>query len=247
MSKKELLLSVLLMISALIVFNAWADILDKPWLSLSILMYAVVFGFFLLLVRNKFLFWSVPQFTLIFSILFFEINEFLAMGIFFGAVILTYALWAHIEEDLFGVKILLRRVIGRSLGLFFTATALMLSFIYLGTIYYYPDPAKLLLSESVFEKTVEFWAPSLGIPNSEVKAISRAFYEHSMARIKDAAGEYEQVFPILAAASYFFALKAVSVIFYYLAIVSIYLLFKLSVMTGFVKKEIILAEKEIIE
>ena len=49
---------------------------------------------------------------------------------------------------------------------------------------------------------------------------------------------------MIAAASFFFALKTVSMVFYFLAIIIIYLLIKLFIIAGFIKKELIPETRE---
>lgn len=249
MKTKEIVLSVLLVISALASFWAWPRILERPYLALVVLFYAVIFGFFLLLVKNFWLFWAMPPVSLLFGAAFFNRDWFLFYGLILGIAIITYAGWLKSEEEKASIKISLKRVVGQSLQLFFTVLALFFAFIYYGSVYKNPDPTKLLLPESVFEITLKLMAAPLSeaMPgfNASDKKLSHALYDLSLARVKDYAGDYIGYVPLLAAASYFFALKAVSVLFYYAALALIFILLKLLLAAGLVKKEIIAAQKEI--
>src|SRR3990167_6127155 len=113
-------LSILLVLSATLSFWVWEKILEKPFLSLAILGYAVVFGFFLLLVKNKVLFWAIPPLTLLLSVFFFtpEINFF--YGLILGVAVILYAAELKREEEHSNLKILLKRVLGNSIKTFFT-------------------------------------------------------------------------------------------------------------------------------
>ena len=246
MKTKEIILSVLLAASAAVSFWAWPRILGAPYLLSAILVYAVIFGFFILLIKNKWLFWGAPSLSLAVSALFFKPDVFYFSGLVLGIVFILYAAEIYSEEEKSNLKILLSPVIGRSLKTFFTALAVLLSFIYYGSIHKNTDPAKLLLPESAFEATVKIMAPSFGIPPGEEKTISKTIYNLSLARVKDYAGDYIGYIPVLAAVSYFFALKAVSIMFYYAAIFLIYILLKLFIAIGLIKKDLIPAEKEIL-
>ena len=168
--------------------------MEKPFLSLAILGYAVVFGFFLLLVKNKVLFWAIPPLTLLLSVFFFtpEINFF--YGLILGVAVILYAAELKREEEHSNLKILLKRVLGNSIKTFFTGLAIFFAFIYYGTIYRNPDPAKLLLPESVFETTLKLVEPLLrdSIPgfNASDKKLSHTLYELTYARINDYAKDY---------------------------------------------------------
>ena len=76
------------------------------------------------------------------------------------------------------------------------------------------------------------------------KKLSHAMYELTYARINDYAKDYVEYIPVIAAASFFFALKTVSVLFYFLSIIIIYLLVKLLIAAGFIKKELIPETRE---
>lgn len=242
MNFRDAILSILLVLSATLSFLIWEKILDRPFLSLAILAYAVVFGLFLLLVKNKFLFWALPPLSLLPGVFFFKTEIYFFYGIVLGAVFILYAAELKREEEHSNLKILLKRVLGRSMGMFFTGLAVFFAFIYYGTIYRDGEPAKLLLPESVFEATLKLAEPILKdtIPgfNASDKRISHAMYELSYARINDYAKDYIGYIPVLAAASMFFALKTVSVLFYYLAIIIIYFLLRLFIMAGLIKKEL---------
>ncbi|KKT41885.1 hypothetical protein A2W54_00235 [Candidatus Giovannonibacteria bacterium RIFCSPHIGHO2_02_43_13] len=241
-------LSILLVLSATLSFWVWEKILEKPFLSLAILGYAVVFGFFLLLVKNKVLFWAIPPLTLLLSVFFFtpEINFF--YGLILGVAVILYAAELKREEEHSNLKILLKRVLGNSIKTFFTGLAIFFAFIYYGTIYRNPDPAKLLLPESVFETTLKLVEPLLrdSIPgfNASDKKLSHTLYELTYARINDYAKDYTGYIPMIAAASFFFALKTVSVLFYYLSIILIYFLIKLLIIGGLIKKELVPETRE---
>ena len=248
MNTRNAILSILLILSAALSFWVWEMILEKPFLSLAILGYAVVFGLFLLLVKNKLFFWAVPPISLFSSVFFFtrEINLF--YGLAAGAVFVLYAVELKREEEHSNLKILIKRVLGKSITTFFTALAIFFAFIYYGTIYRDPDPTKLLLPESVFETTLKLAEPLLrdSIPgfNASDKKLSHTLYELTYARINDYAKDYTGYIPMIAAASFFFALKTVSMVFYFLAIIIIYLLIKLFIIAGFIKKELIPETRE---
>src|SRR3989344_6729516 len=120
MKIRDAVLSILLVLSATLSFWVWGAILEKPFLSLVILGYAVVFGLFLLLVKNKVLFWAIPPLTLLPSVFFFmlEINFF--YGLIFCAAVILYAAELKREEERSNLKILLTRVLGNSIRTFFT-------------------------------------------------------------------------------------------------------------------------------
>ena len=250
MKPKEIILSVLLAVSAAGSFWAWPRVLGALFLLSAILVYAVGFGFFILLIKNKWLFWGAPSFSLAVSALFFKPDIFFFYGLGLGIGLILYASELYREEEASNLKILLRRLVGRSLRLFFTELALIFALVYYGDIRNNPDPAKLLLPESVFQTTLKLLEPALrdSIPgfNASDKKLAHTLYELSLARVKDYAGDYVEYISVLAALSYFFALKAVSVLFYYLAMLLIFLFLKLFIAIGLVKKELMLAEKEIL-
>src|SRR3989344_358611 len=250
MKIRDAVLSILLVLSATLSFWVWGAILEKPFLSLVILGYAVVFGLFLLLVKNKILFWVVPPLTLLPSVFFFMPEIYFLSGLVFGAASMLYAAELKREEEHSNLKILLKRVLGNSITTFFTGLVIFLSFIYYGTIYQNRDPAKLLLPESVFETTLKLAEPFLkdSIPgfNASDKKLSHALYELTYARINDYAKDYTGYIPVIAAISFFFALKTISVVFYFLSIAIIYILLKLFIMLGVVKKITAPAEQEIL-
>src|SRR3989344_3959430 len=194
-------LSILLVLSATLSFWVWEKILEKPFLSLAILGYAVVFGFFLLLVKNKVLFWAIPPLTLLLSVFFFtpEINFF--YGLILGVAVILYAAELKREEEHSNLKILLKLV----------------------------EP---LLRDSI---------PGF---NASDKKLSHTLYELTYARINDYAKDYTGYIPMIAAASFFFALKTVSVLFYYLSIILIYFLIKLLIIGGLIKKELVPETRE---
>ena len=274
MKTKEIILSVLLLAAGAGSFWAWDKILGKPFLATAILLYAVVFGFFLLLIKTKWLLWCAPI-SLFPSVLFFERNKFFFIGLVLAVIFIAFAVESYREEEKSNLKILLRRLIGSGMKLFFTALAVLFSFIYYGQIYQNPDPAKILLPESFFDSTIKYleapmaqiipgfrasatadavlgaagrkaYAEQFGIRLTGKETMAEVLYVISLARIKNYAGDYLSYVPILATASYFFALKALSIIFYYLAILLIFILLKLFIVIGLVKKELIPAEKEVL-
>jgi len=186
--------------------------------------------------------------TLLLSVFFFtpEINFF--YGLILGVAVILYAAELKREEEHSNLKILLKRVLGNSIKTFFTGLAIFFAFIYYGTIYRNPDPAKLLLPESVFETTLKLVEPLLrdSIPgfNASDKKLSHTLYELTYARINDYAKDYTGYIPMIAAASFFFALKTVSVLFYYLSIILIYFLIKLLIIGGLIKKELVPETRE---
>src|SRR3989344_1500141 len=248
MNTRDAILSVLLILSAGLSFFVWEKILDNPFLSLAILGYAAVFGLFLLLVKNKTLLWAVPPISLLSSVVFFTRESNFFYGLVLGSAIVLYAVELKREEEHSNLKILLKRVLGKSITTFFTGLAVFFALIYYGTIYQDPDPAKLLLPESVFETTLKLVEPLLKdtIPgfSASDKKLSHAMYELTYARINDYAKDYTGYIPMIAAASFFFALKTISVLFYYLSIILIYFLIKLLIIGGLIKKELVPETRE---
>jgi len=80
--------------------------------------------------------------------------------------------------------------------------------------------------------------------NASDKKLSHTLYELTYARINDYAKDYTGYIPMIAAASFFFALKTVSVLFYYLSIILIYFLIKLLIIGGLIKKELVPETRE---
>lgn len=85
----------------------------------------------------------------------------------------------------------------------------------------------------------------LGMRLTGKEPISEILYNFSLVKIKEYAGPYITYIPAIAALSYFVALKAASVILYYLALLGIFLLLKLFLLVGLITKITIPAEKEI--
>lgn len=274
MRPKEIVLSILLLLSALAGWWAFPKILGKPNFAFFVLLYAVVFGFFLLLVKDKRLFWGTPPISLALGLFFFKQDQFLFYGVISGVIVALYAVWTKEQEEKSSLKILLKRTVGQSLKLFFTALALFLAFIYYGAVRSDPDPAKLLLPESIFtaslkilegplqgaipgfraEATVgdlfgpqerEVFAQQFGLKLTGKEKISSVFYAISLARIKNYIGDYVEYFPFIAAISYFLVLKTISAVFYYAALILIFVILKALLAAGLVKKVTVPVEKEI--
>lgn len=246
---KEIILSVLLSASALLAGFSWSKILGNPYWALAVLVYAVVFGFFLLLAKNVYYRWGAPFLSLVLFAAMFNWDKFLVYGFVTGAIFLTYAISSADEEDNASVKILLRRNIGRSLATFFTALAMFLSFIYYGSIYQDPSPERLLVPESTFTASFKLFGPTLeaNLPGFVANdKTSGELYNFTLSEIKKYAGDYIHYVPFLAAVSYFFLLKAVSIFFYYAALILIFVLLKLFISLGLIKKELVDAKKEVL-
>ncbi|MDO8522898.1 MAG: hypothetical protein Q7S12_01255 [bacterium] len=274
MKTKEIILSILLLAIGLIAGFSWDKILEKPYLAAAVLLYAVVFGFFLLLVKDKWLFWCVPPVSLALGIFFFAQDQFLFYGAVAGVAMVFYAVRIKEQEEKASLKILLKRTVGQSLKVFFTALVLFLAFIYFGAVRNNPDPAKLLLPESIFTASLkllegplqgaipgfhadattgELFSPQerealtqqFGLRLTGKEKISSALYAISLARIKSYIGDYVEYILFIAALSYFLVLKTISSVFYYATLVLIFILLKLLLSAGLVKKELTPAEKEI--
>lgn len=253
MNIKEIVLSALLVVFGLISGFIWERLKDAPSLAspktvLVVLAYAVLLGLFLILVKHFYSKWFAVPLSVLFFAVSFHFDRFWAYGISLGILIVFLAVWSAQKEEEAAVKILLRRVIGRSLRLFFTALAIFLAFVYYGTIYQDPEPAKLLLPEAVFEATLRLTEPYRQnvIPGFRVeKEISKALYEFYINQIKNYAGKYITFSPILAAVSYFFALKAMSMLFYYAALALIFAALKILEKLSIIKKILIPTNKEI--
>ncbi|MDP2668321.1 MAG: hypothetical protein Q8P07_00585 [bacterium] len=274
MNPKEVVLGILLMFSALAGWWAVPQILEKPYLASAVLLYAVVLGFFLLLTKNKWLFWCVPPVSFALGIFFFAQDQFLFYGAVAGAAMVFYAVRIKEQEEKASLKILLKRTVGQSLKVFFTALALFLAFIYFGAVSRNPDPAKLLLPESIFTASLnllegplqstipgfradaavgELFGPQelealvqqFGVRITGKEKISSVLYAISLARIKSYVGGYVEYIPFIAGLSYFLLLKTISAVFYYAALMLIFVILKILLAAGLVKKITIPTEKEI--
>ncbi|OGF61293.1 hypothetical protein A2662_03675 [Candidatus Giovannonibacteria bacterium RIFCSPHIGHO2_01_FULL_45_33] len=274
MKPKEIFLSVFLILSALAGWWAIPQILGKPYLASAVLLYAVVLGFFLLLVKNKWIFWCVSTASFALGIFFFAQDQFLFYGAVAGAAMVFYAVRIKEQEEKASLKILLKRLVGQSLKVFFTALAVFLTFIYYGSVSRNPDPAKLLLPESMFSVTLklleaqlqstipgfradattgelfgplerEAFARQYGIKLTGKEKISAVLYDIFLSRIKSFVGNYVEYIPFIAALSYFLILKTISAAFYYAALMLIFVILKVLLVAGLVKKITIPAEKEI--
>ncbi len=275
MTPKEILLSVLLVVFGWAAGFVWERIVNAPYLALLLLLYAVILGLFLLIVKNKIAFWTFPVISLVAFSLSFPKNRFLFYGVVLGVVVLIGAEDEARKEIERSLKIFVKMVLGKSIKLFFTGVAIVLAFSYYGEIYDKKENLELILPQRVFETTLKFlerplqeiwpgfrneatvseifstperieYGKQLGAPLPPDKKISEVLYDLSLARIESYAGQYVEYAPIIAAASFFFALKFVSILFYYLSLILIFLIIKALLALGAIKKEFISAEKEIL-
>lgn len=106
------------------------------------------------------------------------------------------------------------------------------------------------LSDADLKKLVregrEAYSKELGLPLKGGELLSDVLYSFSLARVQEYAGEYSTYLPAFAALSYFLALKAVSIIFYYAALILIYIFLRALLASGVFKKEFVPVEKEVI-
>ena len=158
MKNKEIVLSLLIIGFGVLSGWAWEKILKEPYWAFVILLYAVSFGFFLLIVRNQWSRWFVPPISLVgFSALklFYGQSEFALYGLAAAALFIILATWeASVELDS-SVKLSMKRVLSASLRLFFTSLALIAAFSYYADIKDKPDSFSSLLPEQVVVRKLQ--------------------------------------------------------------------------------------------
>ncbi len=250
---KEITLSILLSLSALLAGFAFEKVLDEPYWMAAIFAYAICFGLFLLLVKNLYFKWAVPAASVFLFSVFLRMDLFWLGGVISGALFAVYSVRLEFEDENASFKIFLKRRLGPSLKVFFTGLTILLAFIYYGAVKEDPNPEKLLLPETVFRAgfklleipirqavpgfradatTGEIFTPQ----EREAYMRQEVLYAVALARIKDIAGDYVRFVPVLAALSYLIALKTVSILIYYMTLVLLYIIVQTLIMSGIVQK-----------
>ena len=310
-NKKELIFGALLILTAALVGLTWQNIPETPIYGIILFVYAIIFGCFLLFAKQNATFYVVPVISIavIAAILSGNPIMFAALAVSIIAVLSACKKAKNAKESYY--KIHIRKIIGPSLGMFFTALAIIFSAVYYEVAQKSPDPASMILPRQVFEITlrvlrtpfnsimpgvkpdstvdealvsalraqlqkspeVKMSEISIEELRSQVKQnraeilreiekklgininaerasgnekIADFLYEISIAKISERIWPYITYVPAFLAISYFFALKAVSVVLYYGSVFGIYIIIKLTLMFGFAKKETLSAEKEVL-
>ncbi len=275
MTSKEAILSALLAATGYLSGLVWNQIISQPYWAFFVLAYAIVFGLFLLLVKNKWVWWILPVVSILLFSISFPLNKFLFYGIVLGSIVIVGGLDEARKELAGSLKLFIKKVLSRPTRFFFTSLALVVAFSYYGGIKDSPNKISLILPKQVFEVTLKLlevpirgfipnfkpdakvadilppaeragYEKSLGVTLHGNDKISDVLYNFSLSRIDEYAGSFVDYSPIIAAASYFFALKFVSIIFYYLATLLIFGIIKILLATGLVEKMSTPAEKEIL-
>lgn len=271
---KEIVLSVLLAIGAAIAGFAWDKILENPYWAFAMLAYALIFAVFLVLVKNIYAKWGVALGSFALFVLFFKVDAYWASGFALSALIMSFAVQSEIDDERASVKVMIKRRVGSSIKIFFTALAVFLAFVYYGGISGDANPEKMILPESVFKTglrlferplqssmpgfhvdatTGELFGPlerqalsmQFGINLTGKEKISDVMYNFTISQITSYAGDFLNYVPIVAAISYFLALKTASVLLFYIALILLFVLFKLLIAMGIVQKVKVPTEQEI--
>jgi hypothetical protein len=275
MTHKEIVLSILLLGSGFLTGLVWEKIPDNPYFALVVLLYAVAFGFFLLLVEHKLLLWLVPTISLALVAWFLVYSQFTLLGLGAAIVVVVFAVRQSKVVYKSSCKFSLNRILSKGMKLFFTSLALLFAFAYYGDIKDHPNTVSLLLPENVFNVTLkllevplqgvipgisaegtvddvasqaqrEQLSKQLGVSLNGDDKISNALYQLSISRIANVTEPFGAYIPAIVSASYFFALKFVSIIFYYASLLLIFLLIQVFLAMGLLKKVIVPTEKEIL-
>ncbi|OGZ98265.1 MAG: hypothetical protein A3G49_00900 [Candidatus Sungbacteria bacterium RIFCSPLOWO2_12_FULL_41_11] len=165
---KEYALGAVLIISGFLLGWAWNHVysLDLPaivnltpnlWYLGFILLYVVSFSILAVLVRT----WWVALLAIIFSVvavyLSFPFVNLLVWGIIGGGLLMFWSYYSIRTNYDSSARIYLARIVGKNLGTFFTALALIFSVLYFGGFKKESDAVSLLIPENVFIKFVQIF------------------------------------------------------------------------------------------
>ncbi|MBI2023371.1 hypothetical protein HYT01_02285 [Candidatus Giovannonibacteria bacterium] len=274
MKNKEIIFGILLTAAGFIGGYFWGKIPDYPIVSLVILAYAVIYGFFLIFTENLWLRWGVPILSLMLFAVSLGQSKFTLSGLLLALAILLYSVWDSEREYNASVAFSSKKIVGKSLKMFFTSLAVVVAFSYYGSIFE-QSSASLLLPENIFHgifkflevplqkyfpgitadskiedvaisEQIEQFSAELGISIKGDENVSRALYKLSIAKLNEYTGPYRFYIPVIAAASYFLALKFVSIIFMYGALLFMFLFIKIFTVAGLFVKTKIPASREIL-
>ena len=163
---KEYALGVVLVISGFLLGWAWNHVYSLDLLALInltpnlwylgfILLYVVSFAVLAILVKT----WWVAFLAFFLSVvaiyLSFPFVNILIWGIAGGSLLIFWSYYSIRSDYDSSAKIYLARIIGRNLGKFFTALALIFSVLYFGSFKEEPDVVSLLIPENIFIKFVQ--------------------------------------------------------------------------------------------
>ena len=163
---KEVVLGAVLVISGFLLGWAWnhvysldllaiVNLTPNLWYLGFILLYVISFAIMAILVKT----WWAAFLAIILSVLAvylsFPFVNILVWGIVGGSLLLFWSYYSIRSDYDSSAKIYLARIIGRNLGKFFTALALIFSVLYFGSFKEEPDVVSLLIPENIFIKFVQ--------------------------------------------------------------------------------------------
>jgi hypothetical protein len=307
MNSKEYIFAVLVVIFGGVVGFFWEGIPAMPALSVLVVVYAILFGLYLVFARQALLRYTIPPISFGAIALFLGLNKFVLEGLGIAIVFVLIAAWSSEREYKNSIVFSPQRIIGRSLKLFFTGLAVLFAFTYYGDTYQNTNSINQLFPRSVFQislKAVEgplkgvipgFSADSTideilisvaanqgGVKESpaamaqlqtlvkrnraqmlrelegqlgvdlQVSAItggekvSDILYGLSMAKTEEYVRAYIGYLPLIVAISYFFALKAVSIVVYLVVLACMALALRALLWFGMAHKDTTMVPKEVI-
>lgn len=151
MNPKEYIPGILLVLCGAVVGFFWKGIPDTPALSVLIVLYASLFGFYLLFARQASLRYTLPAISLGALALTLGVNQFVLEGLALAILFISIAAWTSEYEYQNSVSFAPRRVVSRSLKFFFTALAILFAFAYYGDTHTSAHSVNQLLPRNVFE------------------------------------------------------------------------------------------------
>lgn len=161
----------------------------------------------------------------------------IALGVVALTVLLIWLAVSMIRKEVAGsLQYRIPRFIKQGLGLYFTAAALVVSLFYLNRI----DDQKafsVLFPRPLFNFVLQSFSGTIQGSSGSPLIQPEQFANAMTVKIKDIIGEYHRYLPLVAAVAFFFAMKAISIVFRLVSIALAVLLMKFLVLVKVVKKE----------
>ena len=178
-STKQIVTSVLLLVSNTLLGFAWYSIPSHPSLALFVVLSSIAWILFVLFAENKWFHYSVSALSVGSLILGLGFGRWVLVGIVLGSVVAIFSLRDGLAGYQDHIKISLRTMFGRSVRMYLTALAVVFSFAYFGIATASKDTTKLLLPEEVFnvgvrvaEKPLQTIVPGISMDNTVDEAIA---------------------------------------------------------------------------
>ncbi|MBI2637289.1 MAG: hypothetical protein HYW88_00175, partial [Candidatus Sungbacteria bacterium] len=160
---KEALLGTVFVLGGFLLGWVWSEVTTSDlnnlgsskiqlWYLLFVVLYVILFSVFSLLVRTKWLALLAFFLSALAMHVRFPFSPILGTSVLGGTLLMFWGYVSIGEEYEASARIYLRRVIGRNLGMFFTALCLMLALLTVNSIGPEQSSAKVLLPKSIFVK-----------------------------------------------------------------------------------------------